>query len=143
MRADVIVDLQYGDCGKGKVVSSLLKSSSYDYCLRFNGGGNCGHAIYHNEEKFITHFIPAGVFHSIPSILGNGCVVNSQGNGPAYTDKYARIGKRAQDVPELADYLVDLYPLFHKHPKGNIRILCEGAQRLIMDGKKRPNEDGR
>ena len=40
--ADVIVDLQYGDCGKGKVTNSLMKSGEYTHCVRFNGGHNAG-----------------------------------------------------------------------------------------------------
>ena len=76
MIADVVVDLQYGDCGKGKVTHHLLKSGEYTHCIRYNGGCNAGHTIFHQGRKFITHHIPAGVFFGVKSIIGPGCVVN-------------------------------------------------------------------
>jgi len=76
MQADIIVDLQYGDCGKGKVTHHLCKSGEYTHVVRYNGGCNAGHTIYHNGKEFITHHIPAGVFFGIKSIIGPGCVVN-------------------------------------------------------------------
>ena len=75
-KVDVIVGLQSGDEGKGKITHHLLKSGKYTHCVRYNGGGNAGHTIYHNGKKFVTHYIPAGVFFGIKSIIGPGCVVN-------------------------------------------------------------------
>jgi len=72
--ADVIVDLQAGDTGKGKVAHALAKD--YDLVLRYNGGANAGHTIYHNGIKIVTHQVPVGIFYGIPSIIGPGCVVN-------------------------------------------------------------------
>ena len=76
MIADIVVDLQYGDCGKGKVTHHLCKEEKYTHVIRYNGGCNAGHTIYHNGKEFITHHIPAGVFFGIKSIIGPGCVVN-------------------------------------------------------------------
>jgi adenylosuccinate synthase len=76
MIADVIVDLQYGDCGKGKVAHHLCKTGEYTHVIRYNGGCNAGHTIYHEGEKFVTHHIPCGVFFGIRSVIGPGCVVN-------------------------------------------------------------------
>ncbi len=73
---DIVIGLQNGDEGKGKVTHHLLKSGEYTHCIRFNGGCNAGHTIYHEGTKFITHHIPAGVFFGIPSIIGPGCVLN-------------------------------------------------------------------
>ena len=73
---DVIVDLQYGDCGKGKVAHFLCKNKKYTHVLRYNGGGNAGHTIFHKGKKFITHHIPAGVFFGVRSVIGSGCVVD-------------------------------------------------------------------
>lgn len=78
IRADVIVDCQYGDCGKGKVAHHLCKDQLYNRVLRYNGGCNAGHTIYHEGKKFVTHHIPAGVFFGIKSIIGSGCVVNPE-----------------------------------------------------------------
>jgi len=78
LSADIVVDLQYGDCGKGKVTHHLARTKSYTHVLRYNGGCNAGHTIFHKGKKFVTHQIPAGVFFGIPSIIGSGCVVSPE-----------------------------------------------------------------
>lgn len=72
--ADVIVDLQAGDTGKGKVAHAIAEK--YHAVLRYNGGANAGHTVYHNGVKVVTHQVPVGIFYDIPSIIGPGCVVN-------------------------------------------------------------------
>lgn len=72
--ADVIVDLQAGDTGKGKVAHAIAKD--YDLVVRYNGGANAGHTVYHDGKKVVTHLVPIGVLFGIPSIIGLGCVVN-------------------------------------------------------------------
>lgn len=76
LKMDVIVDLQYGDCGKGKVAHYLSHTNSYTHVLRYNGGCNAGHTIFHKGKKFVTHHIPAGVFFGVKSIIGSGCVLD-------------------------------------------------------------------
>ena len=76
MLADIVVDLQYGDCGKGKVAYDLCRRKKYTHVIRYNGGCNAGHTIYHNGEKLVTHHVPVGVFFGIPSIIGSGCVLD-------------------------------------------------------------------
>ena len=76
--ADVIVDLQQGDSGKGKIANALCKMNDYTHVIRYNGGNNAGHTIYHNGKKIVTHAIPIGVVHGIKSIIGPGCVVNAE-----------------------------------------------------------------
>lgn len=93
--ADVIVDLQAGDTGKGKVAHSLLKSGEYTHVVRYNGGGNAGHTIYHNGRKIVTHFIPCGVLYGIKSIIGPGCVVN--------------IDKLVSEINELKNEGIEIY----------------------------------
>ena len=78
LTTDVIVDLQYGDCGKGKVAHYLSHKFSYTHVLRYNGGSNAGHTIFHKGKKFITHHIPAGVFFGVKSIIGSGCVLDPE-----------------------------------------------------------------
>ena len=77
MKVDAVLGLQYGDEGKGKVCHSLLNKKKYTHVIRFNGGSNAGHTIYHNGKKLITHLIPSGVFFGIKSIIGPGCVVDT------------------------------------------------------------------
>jgi adenylosuccinate synthase len=75
--ADVIVDLQAGDTGKGKVCNTLSQiPNEYTHVVRYNGGGNAGHTIYKKGKKMVTHFIPSGIVNGVKSIIGNGCVVN-------------------------------------------------------------------
>src|ERR1035437_2605801 len=180
MKIDIVIDNSAGDCGKGKVVHSLLKNGQYTHCLRGNGADNCGHTIFHNEKKFITHAIPAGIFFNVKSIIGPGCVLNvksflnemdyllkngidckdlvkiannvhiitdehiiedssdtkigttKRGVGQAYRDKYSRIGKRAENIPELKYFLCDFYgEMFQSNVDPN--ILYEGAQGFSLD----------
>ncbi len=70
---DVIVDLQAGDTGKGKVAHALAKN--YDMVLRYNGGANAGHTVYHDGKKIVTHQVPIGVLFGIPSYIGLGCQI--------------------------------------------------------------------
>lgn len=76
MKSDVIVGLQYGDEGKGKVSLCLSKDEKYTLCLRYNGGPNAGHTIYKNEKKIVLHQIPCGILEGLPSIIGPGCVID-------------------------------------------------------------------
>ena len=74
--ADVIVDLQAGDTGKGKVCNSLSQNGEYTHIIRYNGGGNAGHTIYKDGVKMVTHFIPSGIVNGVKSIIGPGCVID-------------------------------------------------------------------
>lgn len=74
--ADIIVDLQYGDCAKGKVAHHLSRTREYTHVLRYNGGCNAGHTIFHEGQKFVTHHLPAGLFFGTTSIIGPGCVLD-------------------------------------------------------------------
>jgi adenylosuccinate synthase len=186
---DVIVDLQYGDTGKGKVAHALAASGEYNLVLRYNGGANAGHTVYHNGQKVVTHQVPIGVLFGIKSVIGPGCVVNigalareiqdlmflgikteglifvdkrahvvtqqhleedgsdakigttKQGIGPAYRDKYGRVGKRIGD-DVLSDFgkeftssmftVVDIYEMLYSN-RESYQILCEGAQGFHLD----------
>lgn len=174
-KIDVVLGLQYGDEGKGKITNQMAKSGRYDYVMRYNGGGNAGHTIYVDGKKIVTHLVPCGVLHGIPSVIGSGCVLNlnnffveldyldglgydtslvkvaynchivtddhviedSQdvrigttrtGNGPCYRDKVTRVGKRAEDIKELKDFVIDF-----SSNGANYNILAEGAQGYWLD----------
>lgn len=181
LQADVVVDLQLGDSGKGKVTHSLLKSGEYTHCVRFGGGHNAGHTIYHNGKKVVTHAIPSGVLQGVRSIIGPGCVVNvemlhseinelevaginvkdflfvdkrvnliteehlsedrtdkeigttKRGNGPAYRDKYARKGVRAEKLVDSDKFnITDIYSEFFESDLPVV-VLFEGAQGFGLD----------
>lgn len=75
MSVDVLLGLQWGDEGKGKIVDFL--APKYDFIARYQGGPNAGHTIYLNGDKFVLHTIPSGIFHNkIGNIIGNGVVIN-------------------------------------------------------------------
>jgi adenylosuccinate synthase len=72
---DVILGLQWGDEGKGKIVDFFAKE--YDLVARFQGGPNAGHTLYVNDKKVVLHQIPSGIFHSgIINLIGNGVVLD-------------------------------------------------------------------
>jgi len=73
---DILVGLQYGDEGKGKITHSLMKDKKYTHCVRYNGGPNAGHTIYYKGMKVVTHQIPTGIFYDVTCIIGSGCVVD-------------------------------------------------------------------
>lgn len=75
MSTYVVVGLQYGDEGKGKITDVL--STKSDYVVRFQGGDNAGHTVYAGDEKFVLHLLPSGVLQSPGKcFIANGVVVN-------------------------------------------------------------------
>ena len=75
MATYVVVGLQYGDEGKGKITDVL--SAKSDYVVRFQGGDNAGHTVYVGDEKFVLHLLPSGVLQCKGKcIIANGVVVN-------------------------------------------------------------------
>jgi adenylosuccinate synthase len=73
---DVILGLQWGDEGKGKIVDYF--APDYDIIARFQGGPNAGHTLYVDGEKIVLHQIPSGVFHSHTiNLIGNGVVLDA------------------------------------------------------------------
>ncbi|HYM92844.1 MAG TPA: adenylosuccinate synthase [Chitinophagaceae bacterium] len=72
---DVILGLQWGDEGKGKIVDWFAKD--YDVIARFQGGPNAGHTLYVNDKKIVLHQIPSGIFHTNTiNLIGNGVVLD-------------------------------------------------------------------
>ncbi|MBS1616805.1 MAG: adenylosuccinate synthase [Bacteroidetes bacterium] len=72
---DVLIGLQWGDEGKGKIVDFL--AANYDIIARFQGGPNAGHTLYVKGEKVVLHTIPSGVFHPhCLNLIGNGVVID-------------------------------------------------------------------
>ena len=76
IKLDILIGLQHGDEGKGKITAHLIKNNDYTLCVRFNGGPNAGHTIYIDNKKYVTHQLPTGILFGVPSLIGNGCVVD-------------------------------------------------------------------
>jgi len=74
MTVQLVLGLQWGDEGKGKIVDYLSKNA--DYVVRFQGGNNAGHTIKLEEEVYKLHIIPSGVISGKTGIIGNGCVID-------------------------------------------------------------------
>ena len=75
MAVDVLLGLQWGDEGKGKIVDVLTRK--YDIIARFQGGPNAGHTLEFEGKKHVLHTIPSGVFHkNVSNIVGNGVVID-------------------------------------------------------------------
>jgi adenylosuccinate synthase len=72
---DVILGLQWGDEGKGKIVDFF--APRYDLIARFQGGPNAGHTLYVKDKKIVLHQIPSGIFHEgTLNLIGNGVVLD-------------------------------------------------------------------
>jgi len=75
MKIDVLLGLQWGDEGKGKIVDVL--TPEYDVVARFQGGPNAGHTIEFDGKKFVLHTIPSGVFNpGCINLIGNGVIID-------------------------------------------------------------------
>lgn len=74
-KVDVLLGLQWGDEGKGKIVDVL--TPEYDVIARFQGGPNAGHTLEFNGIKHVLHIIPSGIFHAEKkNVIGNGVLVD-------------------------------------------------------------------
>lgn len=77
MSISVIIGMQWGDEGKGKIVDLLAKD--FDYIVRFNGGDNAGHTIKVGNKKFGLHLVPSSIFYPEKyKVIGNGVVINPE-----------------------------------------------------------------
>jgi len=75
MAVDLLLGLQWGDEGKGKIVDVF--TSKYDIIARFQGGPNAGHTLVFNGQKHVLHTIPSGIFHdNTVNLVGNGVVID-------------------------------------------------------------------
>lgn len=75
MTIDVLLGLQWGDEGKGKIVDVL--APQYDIICRFQGGPNAGHTLIFDNQKHVLHTVPSGIFRSeLVNVIGNGVVLD-------------------------------------------------------------------
>ncbi len=75
MKVDVLLGLQWGDEGKGKIVDVI--TPQYDIIARFQGGPNAGHSLEFDGIKVVLNTIPSGIFHgNVQNVIGNGVVID-------------------------------------------------------------------
>ncbi|MCC5916754.1 MAG: adenylosuccinate synthase [Cryomorphaceae bacterium] len=107
MNIDVLLGLQWGDEGKGKIVDVLTRD--YDIIARFQGGPNAGHTLEFEGFKHVLHTIPSGIFHkSAINLVGNGVVID----------------------PVI--FLVEIDALKKIEPKASERLLISRKAHLIL-----------
>ena len=120
-KADILLGLQWGDEGKGKMVDVL--TPKYDVVARFQGGPNAGHTLEFNGQKYVLRSIPSGIFQGgKTNLIGKAHLIlpthrlldqaneaakgkakigtTGKGIGPTYTDKISRNGLRVGDILE-------------------------------------------
>lgn len=98
MAVDVLLGLQWGDEGKGKIVDYL--ADRYQLVCRFQGGPNAGHTLYVNGQKVVLHTIPSGIFHDhLVNVIGNGVVIDP-------TTLLGEIDKLLPAIPAIHDRLL-------------------------------------
>ena len=74
-KLDVVLGMQWGDEGKGKIVDVL--TPRYEVVARFQGGPNAGHSIHFGDSSFVLHTVPSGIFRrGTINIIGNGVVID-------------------------------------------------------------------
>jgi adenylosuccinate synthase len=71
----VLVDLQLGDCGKGKIADHLMEE--HDICVRYSGGPNTGTTVWTKGTKYKLHHLPVGLLRNKPSYIAQTCLVNT------------------------------------------------------------------
>lgn len=69
-----VIDLLWGDNGKGSIVDCLAKN--FNYVFRDNGANNAGHTVFINGERFATHLVPIGMLRGVPSVIGHGVSID-------------------------------------------------------------------
>ncbi len=95
---DVILGLQWGDEGKGKIADYL--TPQYDIVARFQGGPNAGHSLEFEGKKFVLNTVPSGIFHkTTTNVIGNGVVIDPV----RLMEEIARI---EPECPDYADRLL-------------------------------------
>lgn len=95
MKIDILLGLQWGDEGKGKIVDAI--SPGYDLIARFQGGPNAGHSLEFNNVKHVLHLIPSGIFHPEKlNLIGNGVVIDPS----VFKKEIEELGPPVKDLSE-------------------------------------------
>ena len=98
MKIDVLLGLQWGDEGKGKIVDVL--TPQYDVVARFQGGPNAGHTLIFDDKKVVLHTIPSGIFREKTiNVIGNGVII----------DPYIMLNKEIKQIASMTDVKQKLF----------------------------------
>src|SRR3990167_8123345 len=92
----VVIGVQWGDEGKGKVIDVLTEQA--DILIRYQGGNNAGHTVVADGEEFIFHLIPSGLLHpGRVGLIGNGVVIDPE----ALLEEMKRLSRSEEHTSEL------------------------------------------
>ncbi|MCD6579064.1 adenylosuccinate synthase [bacterium] len=96
MMLTVVLGLQWGDEGKGKIIDYLTKNN--DVVVRFQGGDNAGHTIKVKDKEIVNHLVPSGIFYkNVKCVIGNGLVVNMHN----LIDEIKSLGKMGLNIKDI------------------------------------------
>ena len=115
MPVSVVIGAQWGDEGKGKIVDWLSKE--VDVVARYQGGANAGHTICWEDQTFVLHLVPSGIFHSkVTCVIGNGVVIDL----PALIEEIDLIKRMGYSVDGrfMISQLAHLIMPYHKQIEG-------------------------
>lgn len=133
-KCDVVVGIQWGDEGKGKIVDNLARD--YDIVTRYQGGHNAGHTIVVNGKRIALHLVPSGILYdNVINLIGNGVVLNAK----AFLDEVAQFGeaKSRVFVSPKAHLILPCHELMDKaresDKKNAIGTTCKGIGPTYTD----------
>lgn len=133
-KCDVVVGIQWGDEGKGKIVDNLAKK--YDIVVRYQGGHNAGHTIVVDGKKVALHLIPSGILYdNCLNLIGNGVVVNVE----AFLDEvsqFKNVDGRIYISPKahlILPYHEIIDKFKEKDSKRSIGTTCKGIGPAYID----------
>jgi adenylosuccinate synthase len=127
-----IIGLQWGDEGKGKGVARIASSlSPNDLIVRFQGGNNAGHTIYHKGKSYVFQLIPSGVFGKVRIHLGAGMVINP-----------GALKKESKNIPRSIEYLSRLSVSPHAVLVMPTHLLLDSVSEKVK-GKKKIGSTGK
>ena len=133
-KCDVVVGIQWGDEGKGKIVDNLAQK--YDIVTRYQGGHNAGHTIVVNGKKIALHLVPSGILYDKTlNLIGNGVVLNAR----AFLDEVAQFGeaKKRVFISPKAHLILPIHELIDKAKESDektaIGTTCKGIGPAYTD----------
>ena len=133
-KCDVVVGIQWGDEGKGKIVDNLAKN--YDIVVRYQGGHNAGHTIVVDGKKIALHLIPSGILYSdCINLIGNGVVINVEAF-IAEVSQFQNVDNRIFISPKahlILPYHEMIDRFKEKDSKRSIGTTCKGIGPAYVD----------
>ena len=125
MKIDVLLGLQWGDEGKGKIVDVL--TPHYDIVARFQGGPNAGHTLIFDSQKVVLHTIPSGIFReNTVNMIGNGVII----------DPLIMLNKEIKQISAITEVKSKLYISEKAHLILPTHRLLDAANEFIRGEKK-------